>query len=166
MTAIALTVRWPGLLNPSDRAESHEAQRLRQIPSQSITSASSVSVEEPYRRAATAIIEAAQEASRPNWDGEGASPITPGALRQAFAFLDVLPITLSEPDVSVDPDGEISFDWSLGPGRALTASIGATGRISFAALIGASRLHGSYYLLDALPEPLAFALRQLHGRER
>lgn len=164
MTAFALTVRWPGLLSASDRAVSNEAQRLRNIPGQQVTSCSSVSMEEPYRRAATAVIEAAQEASRPNWDGQGGLPITQGALAQAFAFLDVLPTTLSEPDVSVDPDGEISFGWSLGPRRAVTASISAAGQISFAALIGASRLHGTYYLLDALPEPLTFALQQLHAR--
>jgi hypothetical protein len=165
MTAFSLTVRWPGLLSSNDRAVSQEAQRLRNIPEQYVASCSSVSVEEPYRRVATAVIEAAQEASQPNWDGQGGLPTTQGAVAQAFAFLDVLPTTLTEPDVSVDPDGELSFGWSLGPRRAVTASINADGKISFAALIGASRLHGTYYLLDTLPEPLTLALQQLHARQ-
>lgn len=164
MTAIALTVRWAGLApTASDRAVNIEARRLGRTQWQSTGTVFSLSVEEPYRRAAAAVIEAAQEANRPNWDGHGGSPVTQGAFAQAFAFLDVLPSTLSEPEVAVDPDGELSFEWSFGPRHALTASIDASGRISFAALIGPARLHGIDYLLDALPEPITLALRQLHA---
>ena len=164
MTAIALPVRGFGLSpTASDRAVSDEAQRLRRVPWLPADAGLSLSVEEPYRRAAIAVIRAAQEASQANWDGHGGMPVTRGALAQAFAFLDVLPSTLSEPEVAVGPDGEISFEWSFGPRRALSTSINASGRISFAALIGHSRLHGTEYLLDALPEALALALRQLHA---
>jgi hypothetical protein len=162
MTVIALPVRWPGLA-PTDRAVSAEARRLGRARWQSAGTAFSLSLEEPYRRAAEAVIGAAQEANRPNWDGQGGLPVTQGAVAQAFAFLDVLPSTLSEPEVTVDSDGELSFEWSFGPRRALTASINGSGRISFAALIGIERLHGTNYLLDALPEPLTLALQQLHA---
>ena len=164
MTVIALPVRWPGLApTASDRAVSAEAQRLRRNRWQRADAGLSLSVEEPYRRVATAVIEAAREASRPNWDGQGGLPVTQGAVAQALAFLDVLPSTLSKPEVTVDPDGELSFEWYFGPRRALTASINASGRISFAALIGPRRFHGTDYLLDALPEPLTLALGQLHA---
>lgn len=164
MTVIALPVRWPALTRTaSDRAVSAEAQQLRRFPWQPGHTSISLSVEEPYLRAATAVIEAAREANRPNWDGQGGLPVTQGALAQAFALLDVLPTTLSEPEVTVDPDGELSFEWSFGPRRVLTASINASGRISFAALLGPRRLHGTDYLLDALPEPLRHALGQLHA---
>lgn len=164
MTAITLPVRWLGLAQTAtDRAVSAEARRLRKVPWLPYSASLSMSVEEPYLRAAASVIEAAQEANRPNWDGHGGLPVTQEALAQAFAFLDVLPSTLSEPEVAVDPDGEISFEWSFGPRRALSASINASGRISFAALMGHSRLHGTDYLLDALPESLALALRQLHA---
>ena len=164
MTAIAMPVRGLGLApTVGDRAVSLEAQRLRRAPWQRAGAGFSLSVEEPYRRATAAVIEAAQEASRPNWDLAGGLPVTQGTLAQAFAFLDVLPSMLPEPEVSVDPDGEVSFEWSFGPRRILAASINASGRISFAALIGASRLHGTDYLLDALPESVAHALQRLHA---
>jgi hypothetical protein len=164
MTVIALPVKWLGLApTATDRAVSDEAQRFRRDRWLSVDTGFSLSVEEPYRRATAAVIEAAQEANRPNWDGQGGLPVTQGAVAQAFAFLDVLPSTLSEPEVAVDPDGEFSFEWSFGPRRALTASISASGKISFAALIGPARLYGTDYLLDALPEPLTLALRQLHA---
>lgn len=164
MTQMAITTKWLGFApTAGDRALSDEAKWLRRNPWQAAHQVFSLSVEEPNRRVAEAIIEAAQEAGRPNWDGQGGLPITQGGVAQAFAFLNVLPSTLPGPDISVDPDGEISFEWSFGPRRTLTASIDASGRISFAALIGAKRLHGTDYLLDALPEPLTLALRQLHA---
>ena len=166
MSAIAMPIPTLGL-GPyaSDRAISPEAQRLRNAhwKARDVGQSASISIEEPYSRTAAAIVNAAQEANRPNWDAHNGLPVTQGTLIQAFALLDLLPSALAEPEVAVHPDGEIAFEWMFGARRFLSASINESGRISFAALMGHSRLHGTEYLLDALPEPLAYALRQLHN---
>lgn len=107
------------------------------------------------------IWDVAQEASAADWDGYNGLPVTEATREQALAFLSALPSTLPAPDVSVHPDGELAFEWYLGPRRLLTISVNEAGRLSFAALAGQTRLYGSEHLLDALPEPITIALRRL-----
>ena len=53
---------------------------------------------------------------------------------RATAFLRALPRDFAKPDVSVDPDGEIAFDWREG-GDLYSVSLGANGRLSCAGLL-------------------------------
>jgi hypothetical protein len=166
MTAGALPLDWiQALQTASDRAVSAEARRARLVRRTSADLAPSVSIDQAYRESVEALLQASQEAARPNWDGYGGRPVSEATIAQALAFLDFLPSTLPQPEVSVHPDGELAFDWSFGPRRLLTVSISESGRLSYAALIGHSRQHGTEFLLDALPEPIALALRRLRSAE-
>lgn len=166
MTASALAIDWiQALPTASDRSVSAEAKHTRRIRVVSYDFASSVSVDQVYRESVEAVFQAAQEAARPNWDGYGARPVSEATIAQALAFLDLLPTTLAQPEISAHPDGELAVEWSFGPRRLLTVSVSESGRLSYAALIGHARQHGTEFLLDSLPDSIALALRTLRSAE-
>jgi hypothetical protein len=101
------------------------------------------------------------EASRQDWDGYGAEPLNRDAYGFAKAFIKALPTTSPLPELSADPDGEVSLDWSFGKRRALTVSVGSTGRCTFAWLYGQRSNRGTDWIEDEIPASIAFALRQL-----
>jgi hypothetical protein len=101
------------------------------------------------------------EASWADWDGYGALPMEPLAYAFARRFLNSLPTTSPFPEVSADTDGEVSLDWSFGTRRALTVSISATGRCSFAWILGQNTTHGTGWIEDEIPATIVFALGQL-----
>jgi hypothetical protein len=101
------------------------------------------------------------EASRRDWDGYGAEPISPGTYARAIEFLRSLPLTVDNPDIAADPDGEVSFTWTRGPRALFSASIGADGRLSYAGLYGESAIHGTEWFIGALPSILHASLARL-----
>lgn len=54
----------------------------------------------------------------------------------ARRFLIALPADLPIPELSVDPDGEIAFDWVGERGRNFSVSLGVSGKLSFAGKLG------------------------------
>ena len=166
MTSGVLAADWSEVLQTaSDRAVSQEAKRSRLVRKFVRHATPSVSVDQAYEECLRALREAFEEASRPNWDAYDAHPVSSATLAQALTFLDVLPSMLLRPDISAHPDGELAFEWFFGPRRLLTVSVNESGRLSYAALLGRARLHGTEFLLDALPEPIARALRRLYSPE-
>src|SRR6516225_6591189 len=69
------------------------------------------------------LIEAWQQATTPGWDGYGADAVQSNALITAYAFIDAFPSNLPTPEVAIDPDGEISFDWFAAPRRQFSISV-------------------------------------------
>ena len=164
MTAAVLD--WDALQAASDRAVSQEANRFRVARKFLRHGTPSVSVDQAYENCLQALHEAFEESSQPDWDAYGARPVSETTLAQALAFLDVLPSTLLWPDISPHPDGELAFEWYFGQRRLLTVSVNDSGRLSYAALFGQARQHGTEFLLrDELPEPIALALRRLYSAE-
>jgi len=102
-----------------------------------------------------------EEYSEPNWDGYDALPVNGNSLLRAYEFLQVLPLSLPLPDIEVDPDGEVSFDWYNDSGGVFSVSIGETGRLAFAGLFGRSEVHGVEYFYDEIPTPILVYLQQL-----
>jgi len=101
------------------------------------------------------------EASRVGWDGYGAEPVSADAYDFAKMFIKALPTTAPLPELNADPDGEVSLDWSFGERRALTVSVGPTGRCTFAWMLGRRSNRGTDWIDDEIPATIAFALRQL-----
>jgi hypothetical protein len=101
------------------------------------------------------------EASREGWDGYGAKPLSIDAYDFAKTLIKALPTTSPLPEVNADPDGEVSLDWSFGNRRALTLSIGPTGRCTFAWIQGQRSNRGTDWIEDEIPASIVFALRQL-----
>ena len=109
----------------------------------------------------TELKEVRVEASREGWDGYNARPLDPASFDFAIRFLNALPSTAPIPEVSADTDGEVSLDWLFGERKALTVSIGPTGRCTFAFILGQSKSRGTDWIDDEIPAQIAFALGQL-----
>lgn len=166
MTSAVLPADWSEILQvASDRAVSEEAKQSRHVRQFVGQVTPSVSIDEAYKESLDLLLDAFEEASRPNWDGYDAYPVSGATVAQARAFLDLLPSTLPGPEISPHPDGELAFEWSFGPRRLLTVSVNESGRLSYAALFGHARLHGTEFLLDAMPEAVALALRRLYAAQ-
>lgn len=109
----------------------------------------------PSRRALKqALNELARDCSMPNWDGEGAAPVEQSTLASARRFVDALPMGLPEPEPGVHPDGEIAFSWIGGKGHRLSLAVGPTGRITYAYRRSPSKMNGTEWLGDRIPQAL------------
>jgi hypothetical protein len=74
---------------------------------------------------------------------------------KAVTFALQLPRSLPAPEISADPDGEISFDWFGPSGKMYSISINQSGRLSYAGWFREdSRVHGTETLADAAPEQI------------
>lgn len=85
-----------------------------------------------------------EEYAEDGWDGYGAQPIRADTARHAEQFVSMLPAYLPAPDILPESDGEISFDWWFGPNAQFSISIGPSGTLTYAGLIGKGvRRYGS-----------------------
>lgn len=110
--------------------------------------------------ASAELLKTAIEASVPNWDGHGAVPVKLAALAHAEAFLEAFPTSLPQPEVSADPDGEVSFDWFFRPDVVFSLSISETGRLSYAGLFGHASTYGEESLSDRIPGTILAGLHR------
>lgn len=95
-----------------------------------------------------------RDASQGATDYEMAA-ISPDTARQALTFALLLPNSLPIPEISPDPDGDISFDWIGKTGKMFSASIDETGRIAYAGRFGErSKIHGVEQLANSLPQEI------------
>jgi hypothetical protein len=76
----------------------------------------------------------------------------------ARTLLHLIPEGLKSPSVWVDTDGEIVVEWIAARDVMLSASIGAGGVVSYAALLGARKYRGKDYILGSIPEQLGHAM--------
>jgi len=108
-----------------------------------------------------ALSEALEECSVDNWDGYGAKAISRDSYRNAQLFSMTLPTTMPLPEVSVDPDGEVSFEWYRGPRMVFSLSIGAHNEINYAGLFGRNKVNGKEQFYDEIPKAILDNLDRL-----
>lgn len=152
-----------GLITPNrSNAQSESARRLTELQEEIREHLlTSFSVRETRGRLLADLERLRREASRKGWDGYGALPVSPDSCDFARGFIKALPTEAPLPELSADPDGEVSLDWQFGGRRALTVSIGATGRCTYAWVLGQRSNRGTDWIEDEIPASIAFALRQL-----
>ncbi|MCC7415601.1 MAG: hypothetical protein IT176_00560 [Acidobacteria bacterium] len=122
----------------------------------------SYTVRRPVERVLDELDAVREEARFAGWNGYGAKALQTEAYQNAKLFLEALPTTAPSPEVSADPDGEVALDWVFGERKALTVSIGAAGRCTFAWMRGARTYRGTDWLDDdGIPAPIADALWRL-----
>ncbi|WP_431125819.1 hypothetical protein [Variovorax paradoxus] len=94
--------------------------------------------------------------------GEVPESFDDDTLAAATAFWAVFPKHLAVPELSLDDDGEVMFDWSPSVGRMLTVTLRHDGRMTYAARLGGGRTrHGTEYFNDAFPAWLGDLLSEL-----
>jgi len=156
MTVLDLPISAGGFFGTqTDRGVSTDASRVRnQLISVLRAFYDTWYIRHVHQEAHEALREAATEAGSPNWDGYGAQPVQAQAIVNATRFLRSLPSTVPNPDVAVDPDGEVSFEWSSGPARAFSVSVGNGDIVTFAGINGRKKIHGTDLLIDEPPSTL------------
>lgn len=92
--------------------------------------------------------------SSDNWDGYRAKAVTYEALAAAFNFLLMLPTLVPTPELSVDPDGRVVFEWYRSPRRVFSVAVEKDGRLTYSGLFGASQASGVESFENALPEEI------------
>jgi hypothetical protein len=154
MTAACIPLQYnsPFFL-PTDRGVSEDVQALNLFVeemfedcSQSVIINANESLQELYNLL--------EECSTENWDGYGARPVDPDSFNEAERFIRALPTTVSEPEVAVDPDGEISLEWYFEPRKVFSVSIGKRNEIKYAGLYGLNKTYGREYFDDEIPKAI------------
>ena len=86
---------------------------------------------------------------------ETSIPVDLETIRAATQFAYSLPRLGPIPEVSADPDGEISFDW-IGPsGEMFSVSVNKQNRLAYAGWFGdKSRIHGTEQLAEGCPQQI------------
>ena len=98
------TQDWP------DPAMGRVAERVRKLFDSAIEKGRSAS----FGKRHWDLESACSEAAEGNCDGYGAYPVNQATYDRAKEFLEALPLTLPDPDIGADPDGEVSFGWRRG----------------------------------------------------
>ncbi|MGH7961141.1 MAG: hypothetical protein ACRERD_04850 [Candidatus Binatia bacterium] len=145
----------------ADHALSGEAQVLRGLIGEAAQFSESIAVGEPKRTAQEALYAAYAAAQAEDWNDEGSVRVEPSAYIYASQFLRLLPSTIPIPEISADRDGEILCEWDFGRRRVFSVSVGKDGTLTYAALIGYTKTHGTEHLREALPVVIADCLARL-----
>jgi hypothetical protein len=77
----------------------------------------------------------------------------------AVAFIAALPLEVTPPEVSIDPDGEVAFDWYRDDDM-LSVSLGPTGRLTYAWDIQDGPKSATALFPGEMPTTLVEALRR------
>jgi hypothetical protein len=93
-------------------------------------------------------------------DGEGIK-VQPECLFGALRFAQSFPPVWPAPEVLVEPDGEIAFDWDFASRRVLTVNIRPDGYASFSALIGYEPTFGTVMLTGGVPDMIGFLMSRI-----
>lgn len=138
---------------------SQEAEYLRNTIYDATEFSHSITIGESRRNAAQALADlysASQE--------EGAVAVESTTFLYAEQFLQLLPSNIPIPDSDIDTDGEILFEWDLGPRHVITVTVGRDGKLNYAALIGyTKKVHGTEYIGETLPLDLSDAFERLYA---
>ena len=94
------------------------------------------------------------EAYEDGWDGYNALKIRPNSIGYSLQFISLLPPNFLNPDVAIDADGEVAFEWGRHPRETISLRIGASGGIKYASLLGYTPKYGTIYLSYKVPEDL------------
>jgi hypothetical protein len=134
---------------------------MRQLIADAFEFPESVAVGEPKREIQSLLTQLATAASSENWDGMGSAPVEHSTYSYALELLRMLPTTLPHPDVSLDSDGEISFEWDRGPRNVFSVSVGRDGTLTYAGLFGSKKMYGTELLDEVLPYPVALGIHRV-----
>ena len=99
-----------------------------------------------------------------NPNSSEASPVSEDTAREAVKFAILLPKSLPIPEISSDPDGEISFDWIGKTGAMFSVSVDTTGRLAYAGRFGEkSKVHGIEQLSESCPQEILRGIQRAAG---
>lgn len=124
----------------------------------------SITIGERLCKVSEALWKLLEECSCEDWDGYGAKPVEFETFLEAVRFAETLPNQFPNPEISADPDGEISFDWDEGPRSVFSVSVGKHKNLNYAGLYGTNKNYGTEYFGNELPKTILDNLRRLYSQ--
>jgi hypothetical protein len=100
------------------------------------------------------LFQAKQEHSIDNWDGYGAKAIDEQSYENAIRFVLSLAPDIPTPEIAVEPDGEVVFEWYGGKRKVFSISMGSRNELTYAGLYGISKTYGVEYFYGNIPDTL------------
>ncbi|MDD5037958.1 MAG: hypothetical protein PHN78_01380 [Dehalococcoidales bacterium] len=153
---------YPTSLGMSESA--HLIQRESNELQRSLTR--SITFGERLSKMLECLFQVKKERSVDNWDGYGAKAIDDQSYNNAISFILSLPSNIPIPDIDVEPDGEVVFEWYEGRRQVFSVSIGARNELTYAGLYGASKAHGVEYLEDEIPSAIMNNINRVYTKGR
>ena len=117
-----------------------------------------------YQETLRALRNAIAECSEDDWDGYGANRIDGKSCEESLRFLDLLPSTTPTPEVGVEPDGMVAFEWYEEPRWVFSVSFETNGKLVYAGLFGNSKTHGTEYFGEQLPQIILENIHRINSR--
>lgn len=112
----------------------------------------------------SALREMCESCAEINWDGEGASPISRNAFKEAERLLFLLPRTIPTPEIVPEPGGAIALEWYREPSKVYVLSVNGTGSLQFAGLFGVgNEEHGRRNFSTLLPPVVLAHFKTLYS---
>jgi len=104
------------------------------------------------------------EARESNWDGYGSQALIYDSYLEAQKFIDAFPLsTMVLPEVSIDPEGEISFEWYNDPENCFSVSFNGDEIIIYAGIFGINKINGCEYFGDEIPEIIVENIKRVYS---
>ena len=154
MSTFALSIPAGSSLIPQGTpGVSPDHQRLRNMLQETFQRLlDTVTLGKPVQDTYKQLYEVLKECSSRDWDGYGAEAVNFESYENAKRFVQGIPFGIRMPEVSAEPDGEITFEWYSAPTRVFSVSIGANNELNYAGLFGAGRAYGTEIFHDEIPE--------------
>jgi len=104
------------------------------------------------------------ECQTANWDGFGAVPVSPDALRSVDLFLASLPLDMPAPAIGAEPDGQLTLEWRRSARHTLSISVSHDRYLHYAALLGPNRKYGTVAFFGEVPTDILQLIEEVIGR--
>lgn len=135
-------------VSPGAKVIRRQARELQDISDKSVT------IGWHHREIVKRIFKTATESCMDDWDSYGAKAVDAGSLFSAIWFARLLPMAVPIPDIYVDPDGEIAFEWWFSSRRVFSVTVRRNNELAYAGLFGVNKVYGVEYLDDELTETI------------
>jgi hypothetical protein len=126
----------------------------RQVMELQIMFYHSITMVKHYEETLKIVDKAIKEYSEEDWDGYGAQPVDAVACQNAIWFSRLLPMNIPVPEIYIDTDGEITFEWYLAPRKVFSVTARRNKELAYAGLFGVNKTHGTESLYDEVPETI------------
>ena len=100
------------------------------------------------------LFEARQEHAIDNWDSYGAKAIDEQSYQNAIRFILSFTPDVPAPEIGVEPDGEVVFEWYGGKRKVFSISMGSRNELTYAGLYGISKTYGVEHFYGNIPDTL------------
>jgi len=125
--------------------------------------AGSVTFGEHLAKVLEVLLKEKEEHSIDNWDGYGAKAINIDSYNYALYFALSLPSSIPIPEIYVNPDGYVTYEWYEGKRRVFSVSVGNRNELAYAGLYGASKTYGVEYMYEEIPENIIGNINRLYS---